>query len=249
MSQEIETKEKKEIYPGSPMTRTSTVEVPLEAHKTTKEIPYQVLEIVQNIYTSALPSQDELSHPPQEGLVKRKMHIIDEIMNMSTKKLEKLIKIVKDYSVTESQPWEIIDFVQAVKALTIDRWEAILEKVKIEEEPGPEDTIEDKLYGIISGVRTMKKEGFEKCKTLLMGSSSFRTEADKLIQVEALTKVRSLKKEEFAALVEKVKNPSVPITLTAESKNEVEKVYKQLRQLTIEQVDEVFKMVKDSSVT
>ena len=168
---------------------------------------------------------------------------------MTTKKLEKLIKIVKDYSVTESQPWEIIDFLQAVKALSIDQWEAIVEKVKIEEETEPEDTIEDKLTGIISGVRTMKKEGFEKCKSLLMGSSSFRTEADKLIQVEALTKVRSLKKEEFAALVEKVKNPSVPITLTAESKNEVEKIYKQLRQLTIEQIDEVLKMVKDSSVT
>ena len=249
MSQESKPKEKPEMYPGSSMTQTSTVEEPLAAHKNNKEIPYQVFKIVQNFYTSALPSQDEPSQPPQKGLVKRKMHIVDEIMNMSTKKLEKLIKIVKDYSVTESQPWEIIDFLQAVKALTIDRWEAIVEKVKIEEEPEPEATIEDKLIGIISGVRTLKKEGFEKCKSLLMGSSSFRTEADKLIQVEALTKVRSLKKEEFAALVEKVKNPSVSITLTAESKNEVEKVYKQLRQLTIEQVDEVFKMVKDSSVT
>jgi len=249
MSQEIKPKEKPEKYPGSPMIQTSTVEEPLAAHKTTKEIPYQVFKIVQNFYNSALPSQDEPSQSPQERLGKRIIHICNEIGNMSTKKLEKLIQIVEDYSVTEYQPWEIIDFIQAVKALTIDQWEAILEKVKIEEEPEPEATIEDKLIGIISGVRTLKKEGFEKCKSLLMGSSSFRTEADKLIQVEALTKVRSLKKEEFVALVEKVKNPSVSITLTAESKNEVEKVYKQLRQLTIEQVDEVFKMVKDSSVT
>jgi hypothetical protein len=69
MSQESKPKEKQEIYPGSPMTRTSTVEGPLAAHKNTKEIPYQVLEIVQNIYTSALPSQDELSQTPRERLV------------------------------------------------------------------------------------------------------------------------------------------------------------------------------------
>jgi hypothetical protein len=60
-------------------------------------------------------------------------------------------------------------------------------------------------------------------------------------------KVRSMPEKEFKSLLGMVNDPSV--TLTAESKKEVEKTCKQLRQLTIEQVDEVLEMVKDSSVT
>jgi hypothetical protein len=238
MSQESEPKEKKEMSPGSPMTQTSTVDG--------MKYPYQVLKIIQNIYTSAIPPQDQLYPTNQMRLFNRIIHIFNEIMNLTTKKLAKLKKMVKASSDTAAQSGEIIDFDQEAIALSIDRWEAFLEKVKIEEETEPEDTIEDKLSEILSRVRTMKKEEFEKVKSSIMGCPSFRTEADKLNLVELLTKVRSMPEKEFKVFQGMVKDSSV--TLTAELIKEVEKTWKQLRQITIEQVDEVLEMVKNLSV-
>ena len=241
MNQENVSKEKKEMYPGSPMTRTSMVNG--------MPYPYQVFKIIQHIHPTAFFPQDQLfPNYPMEP-VTRAFNILDKMRQLSPKKMDKLVTMVKDSSVTASGTWEIKDFVQAALNLTLDQWEYFLSKVNLEDETEPDDTPEDKIAVIISTVRTMKKEAFEKFKGLLMACPSFRIEADKINLLESLTKVRSMKKEEFESLRGMVKDSSVTITLTGESKKEVEKTWKQLRQLTIEQVDEVLEMVKDSSVT